>query len=799
MSILGVAGPVAAQTEVTGALVGGSGEEALPFANVGLMRTSDTVFVRGATTDMEGRFRISEVDSGDYLLRATSVGYIPIYKEISVPGASQPSRIDLGTMRMEQGTTLQEVRITAERPLYSMDGEKNMYNVSDDPSVQTGTAADALQNAPGVEVDAEGNITLRGVSSVEIWINDRPSHMQAEALKQYIKQLPAGAIERIEVITNPSARYSSSGGVINIVTSQKVTRNELLCFGVNAGSTPNVSPWLSYVFANEKIDFNIYVNGHYGRYTSSGSGGSTLINSDGDTARTQAYTSDGRGHNVGGYVGGNFNWNIDSVSSLAAWLGFYPGYNVNHNDARYTYIEHLPTPVDYGYDATFTQRSLYHGGYGGLWYQHQYDTTGRKLSLSLNGNYFGGRPDHDYRRDYHNASLRDIDRRQGGSQLTPSVSVSADYELPLGHDWEMELGLEGDYSGDVSSNTIDTLDPASGRYLPDHWRTYDGRFSTTGAGAYATAQKRWGNFTAKVGLRATGRWLRGTYNDIDSVRVDKGYLEMTPSLHLSYRTANFHNFSLSYTHRTASPSAEQLCRFRCYGDEGFDMGNPALGQSHTHNLEAAWSKFFMKFGSVGVNAYFRANTDQVQGITDVMFEDVYFHRWVNYTTDVNVGSSHTEGVEANVTIRPTAMMNLRLTASLFNNSFTYDGAEQHKLSYSLRANAWAKLWGWLQVFANLHYNSPSLSLYSISRDYKSFDLGVSTDLLDNRLSVYVNVNDLFDWAGWGSTGTNPSYQSTSTSRYSMRSVNVGLTWRIGKLELQSKAREGGDTSTAPAM
>ena len=121
---------------------------------------------------------------------------------------------------------LEEVKITAERPLYTVDGEKQLYNTADDPSVQTGTASDALQNAPGVEVDAEGNITLRGSQSVEVWINDRPSHLSGESLRQYIKTLPANAIKRIEVITNPSARYGGGGPVVNIVTTAKVSRNE---------------------------------------------------------------------------------------------------------------------------------------------------------------------------------------------------------------------------------------------------------------------------------------------------------------------------------------------------------------------------------------------------------------------------------------------------------------------------------------------------------------------------------------------------------------------------------------------
>ena len=96
--------------------------------------------------------------------------------------------------------------VTAQRPLYSADGEKTFYHVEDDPSVQAGTASDALQNAPGVEVDAEGNITYRGKTAVEVWINNRPSNMDDEALKQYIKTLPASSIKRIEVLSNPSAR-----------------------------------------------------------------------------------------------------------------------------------------------------------------------------------------------------------------------------------------------------------------------------------------------------------------------------------------------------------------------------------------------------------------------------------------------------------------------------------------------------------------------------------------------------------------------------------------------------------------
>ena len=197
-AILALGMPVGAQNvSVKGTVRDASTGEPMPLVNVGLMRTADTVFVRGNATDFDGNFIINDVKPGDYLLQASFVGYETYMSEFQISKDIKDLKIEL-----KRGTTLQEVQVVAEKPLYVMDGEKNMYNTQEDPSIQTGTASDALQNAPGVEVDADGNITLRGVSSVEIWINDRPSHMNEEALKQYIKTMPANAIERIEVITD---------------------------------------------------------------------------------------------------------------------------------------------------------------------------------------------------------------------------------------------------------------------------------------------------------------------------------------------------------------------------------------------------------------------------------------------------------------------------------------------------------------------------------------------------------------------------------------------------------------------
>lgn len=794
MAVVSLQGGVWGQNyQVSGSVSDAETGEAMPFVNVALMRQSDTVFMRGATSDMNGAFVIGSVDSGSYLMQVSFVGYLPILNNVHVSGD-----VDGLVLKMRRGTTLEAVEITAEKPLYVMDGEKNMYNTKEDASIQTGTASDALQNAPGVEVDAEGNITLRGVSSVEIWINDQPSHMNEEALKQYIKTLPANAIERIEVITNPSARYSTNGGVINIVTNQAVKRNELLCVGVRANTMPSVSPWVSYVWANEKVDFNVYLNGSYSQHNMESASGSTLLTDGGDTILYMGDTSKTRSSNIGGYMGFNMNWKIDSMTNLAAWMGGYPYWSRNSTTGTYDYRRRLPMVSDYGYADTGASRGFGGGGYGGLWLEHRFDTTGRKLTLRLNGNVWGNDGTDDQRRDYSLATLTDFRRRSTSRYFGPGATLGVDYVQPLKHNMEMELGAELGYSYNSNDQGLDSLNADGSTWDVMHLRGYNAVGTGWQPQAYVTLQKRWGMFTAKIGLRGESRFQHGTIHHTDmndGMSLDTALFGLVPSIHLSYRTKTFANFSLSYTLRHSDPTdLLDLQTFRLYDEYSFRTGNPALRRTYTHNFEAAASQYVPSFGMVSLNAYVRANT-QEQGSVPSVGTDPYYIPFlgtdtVNYTYPVNIGYSHTEGFEANIAYRPTGFFNVRLNASVFNYGFDYQGDVRNRWSWSARLNVWAKVWNRLEIFANAHYSSPKLGLYSLSVPNKGVDFGLSSDFFNRQLSVYLNVNDIFGMAEWGTNYDAPQYQTTGSQRFDSRFVSLGLTWRIGKMELESKARQG---------
>ncbi|MBQ2488736.1 MAG: TonB-dependent receptor, partial [Bacteroidales bacterium] len=219
---------------------------AIPFVRVSLVDADDSSAAYSCLSDGTGYFVFSHVKPGNYLLKISSLNY----KTLLVPLEVMRHRM-LDTLWMDTDPySLKAVTVKEKRPIYTVDGEKNIYNVKEDPSVQAGTMADALQQAPGLEVDVEGNVSLRGMSDVEIRINDEPSHLTAITLKQYLKSMPASMVKRIEVIPNPSARYASSGGgIVNIVTTSPVNSSEFLSFGTGVASLPYVLPWITYVYS----------------------------------------------------------------------------------------------------------------------------------------------------------------------------------------------------------------------------------------------------------------------------------------------------------------------------------------------------------------------------------------------------------------------------------------------------------------------------------------------------------------------------------------------------------------------
>lgn len=795
---------VFSQNNVSGVLVDSKSNEKLPFVNVGLMRAVDSVFVSGTSSDDFGAFKLEHVPNGKYIFFVSSIGYESIKNILDVT-----SDMDLGVIKMEPGsTTLDEVVIVEKRPLFSSEGEKTLYNVSEDPSVQTGTVSDALQNAPGVEVDVDGNITLRGVSSVEVWINGQPSNLNAENLKTYLQQMPANALERIEVITNPSARYSSNsdGGIINIVTNAKIKKNQFISFGLRASSSPNASPWVSYVWANEKMSLNLFVNGSYSQWKNVMNGYSTSFTDNADhtgldTTNHTSYNGDSYSNNFGGGFNINFDYNIDTMNTIGVWIGGWPHANKSEDFQETFRHEYLQDAGMYHYDTRGKSDGLNQFYHAGLQYLHKFNNEGHNISLRMTGNLSDGYSNTYNKQTYETQTWMNVDYREISKYNDFGYGLNLDYSLPYSENGELGIGASYSYSPDNYHISYDTI---SGEYyVRDNMRSFDREVGSNEYDVYVTLQQKWGNFVLKPGIRMEYEKVWNDVSGYEKSNHSKDYLNWRPSLHLSYRTQSMHNFNLSYSRRISPPGARDLTDYKFYSTESYSTGNLELVPTYTNSIEGGWTKYWEKFGSVGLTAYYRDSKNTVDNISDVIF-DSYFGRYIMYSQPVNVGKSSRKGLEANVTYRPTAMFNLRFYANVYDYYFetSYDKMggdiiKDESIVYSMRLNLWTKLWNKLEIHASGNYRSPQKSLFAERQANYSINCGLRADFFDRKMSVHINVNDIFNWNKWDNNTTNPYYVSYSSFKYNSRSISAGIVFRFGKMELERKAQVGGGEMQAP--
>ena len=799
---------------VAGILRDAKNGELLPYVNVAVLDSIDSTFVKGGISNLDGRFEITEVPQGAFLLRVSAIGFENFMLPFHVT-----NHTELGTLRITPGvTSLGEVTVTAEKPIYAMDGEKLIYNVSEDPSIQTGTTEDALQNAPGVEVDVEGNITLRGVSSVEIWINDKPSKLTEENLKTYLQTLPANAIARIETITNPSAKYATDAeAVINIVTSAHIKSNQFVSFGVNGSNQPFVSPWISYMWKKEKLSINLFAAGRYSNRKNT-SESWALQRRDAATPGEYEVTwadstsQNDNNRNKSGNVFMNINYEIDTASEISVDGGGF--YNTNKNDMSrlqrqtYYYLDSVPAYSMLYADQTKSNsdnRSMM--GHVGADYTKKFDNMGHNFRIGVNASLSNNANEQWYNRMYDVYTDLDEHRYLLSKARSYHGSLDARYNRPYSESGELSYGLRAEHS--QTDNTYDRYNDTIG-VLIDTLRTYKLKEDETSISGDVNWTHRWGGFTFSTGLGLESERAGYAYSDTPFAD-DSTYwhIHLRPSVHLTYRTESMHNWKLNYSMRMSAPNYNQITRFRSYGENSYSVGNPnGLKDSFTHSIETGWQKFFERFGNIGLEAYGRWSTNEISSLTDAEYDD-YLDRIVSYSMPYNMGTSWRYGTSLNMTYRPTGFFNVRLYANLYDYGYRmeYDRNGVHQIdqrdkwSWSVRVNAWAKIFNQLQLTASANYSSPTISLMSERKARYFLNLGARSDFFKRRLSVFVNVQDIFNWGariGSGSSNTNPYYLQDATNKMlNSRYISAGITFRFGKMELEQNAKEGesetGDT------
>ena len=651
--------------------------------------------------------------------------------------------------------------------------------------------SDALQNVPGVKVDTEGHVSLRGVSQVEIFINGKPSHFDEESQKNYLQQVSATTIDHIEVMTNPSARFTTATdtGVINIVTNNDGFSERHLSIGIQTNTQPVVSPWVSYIWNNDRFSFTANLKASYSNTTKHTDSYSYAFvdHQDSragvmDTASYKRVSDDdtARYYSVEVFLKGEYH--PDESNDFMVYFNIIPNLQKTASLSNTYRKEYLHEIGEYEYSIFNDNRQLMSYGSAGMSWLHRFQQPGHTLGFQLNSDYdFGGNTAKEIR-TFKEQTLLNRNIRQTNVFVDIGNEAKLEYTYPYHPNGELYASLSNTFNPDNNLGIYDTL--GTDGYVTDWMRSEHRKFSRDYVSAVVMVQHHFGKLTIKPGLSYETVFLKARYFDTPEYDTLMVFGHLLPSLHLSYRTESQHNFSLGYTRKTDYPWMRYFTRRINYEEESFTTGNPLLKPTLIDVFELSWSKYWEGLGSVNIKGYYNNSIHAINQVSDVAY-DAFFGRVVPYSKPVNLNKYYEAGGEFNLTYRPNATFNVRLDANVFDSYIEtlYDKTQDSVIvsslwAYNLRLSTWAKLWDKLEIHATAYYNSPTQTLFATQQTAYGIDCGLRADFLGKRLSVLLNAYDIFNWNKEDNYTFNPYYISYSSYKANSRYISLEVVYRV---------------------
>lgn len=761
--------------KVIGILRDSSNKEFVEFASVALIRIRDSSAVAGALTDNKGHFTIEEVPPGKYVLRISSIGYRKMDSKPFLLIPSDPLK-DFGTVYV--GTSLKklkEVDISTEKIDYVSTIDKKIYNADKDLLSVGGTASDLLKNVPSVNVDVDGKISLRGNENVTILIDGKPSGIGGGDKNALLQQLPAGSIDQVEVVTNPSARYDAEGmaGIINIIT--KKDKRSGVNGTVTVGSGTRDKYNAGFTLNNRTKKTNLYAQYTYRDETKAQSN---------ETHRFNKYTNPGTEYSS---ISSGVNKNKTHNAKLGS--DFYLNdYNTVSASAGYNHRdEDKPETVLYTFN-TIT----------GDYYLPSYNSNNNSIEKSA-----GGEGNLDYRhlfpgtkREFTSSAIYSINNRDNNEQYVTTVNdtiadsrvaitngkytvgtFQSDYIHPINDKSKFETGIkialrenDNDVIGKKSkSDGVLYVDP---KYT-DHF-IYEDRIYA----GYAQYSSRINKFDFIAGLRAEKSEIIGdSKTDTADFKID--YFDFFPSATLKYTLKQFNEFQLSYSRRINRPGQQQLNPFTDYSDSlNIRKGNPQLDPEYVGSYELGYFRRF-KEQSIGVTLYYRQTDnlitryrtlDSLTGITSVTFR--------------NFSSSSNTGLE--VVIRNQIGKKISATTSfnLFENKV--DGTnvdaelQSSTTSWNIRTSISWKIQTTTSFQVSANYMSPNKLPQGSFKGMSGVDIGLRQDFLKGKLTLSANITDVFDTRKFIIHNEGAGFTFDQARKRETQIANFSLVYKFGK-------------------
>ena len=777
----------------------------IEFATISLLAFDEDKVITGGVTDSKGRFRITEIPVGRFRAQIGFMGYTSATVgdiRLTPRGGIEQ---DLGTIRLEPNVqALEAAEIVEQRSTLEMMIDRKVFRVGDDLNSAGANATELLRNVPSVDVDIDGNLSLRGSGNVTILIDGRPSGLVGSGTQSLLEQIPASSIDRVEIITSPTAKYDPEGvaGILNIILKKDKLEGKHGQVSVTWGSDENHSGSVNGNMRGQKLNFSFNAGwnernnfrwGDSERQQAFGGelGGaydslSTLLSN--SYADNESHSWNVRAGldwmpsakttwNLGVRTNQSGSSGVEDVVNLETWstdaVGGFTRYGLSSRD-------NASTDLDLGYEHKYGERHTLQAF--ARWSQREgvsLDSLWQDLpSAVLDSAYLS------------NANLND-----GGNW---NATVQADYEKPLDHDGKLELGYKTILRESNEDQRFWQRDSARTPFE----QAYDFRYREDIHAAYATWGRKYGAWGVQVGGRGevvfTTAELQGDSADLaaaveqlggDEALFINDYVSFYPSANLSYTVDDRNQWVLSYNRRVNRPRGRQVNPFVDNADpRNLRYGNPFLRPEYTDGLEFG-HQLTTKAVTLTTSLFYKTTRDVIRRYIEVA------ETGVAYRTFVNLARQSNSGLEVVAMWRKGRTLQIRLNGSVYYQSTDGSNLAPDLGNNGFQGNAGyqvsALVKGDWKVQLDGRYRAPAEYPQGTFAGYVSHSAAVNRDFYDGKLRASVRVSDIFDQRQWSYTSEGSDFFQDGTFKRQSRFVYASLTWSWGKLEPGQKRGRGG--------
>lgn len=787
-----------AQGIVKGKILDRQKSEPLGFVNIKVTEQGSDKFAGGGITDAGGNFNVTGLKDGKYTLTLTFMGYRDVTRQFEITPAKREVQFKLLYMA-EDAKQLNEVTVTGQRATMKLEVDRKSFDVGQLISNAGQSASDVLDNVPSIEVDNDGNVSLRGNSSVEVWINGKASGLTSDNRAQILQQLPAESIERVEVIDNPSAKFSAEGsaGIINIVL--KKDRKAGYYGSVQAGGDTRGGANTSFnVNYNSRL-IDSYLNIGYRHRANTGH----MESQQTSNAYKQTYDSDSkqRGNNFFTRAGVTLHATTKDDFSLSGML-MHGGGN-SHSYTPYIYTAVANGLNNYQLDRLNRSRTGMDMRYGEFNYRHSFndkhfiDFTADLSSWKMNNDNW-----------YQDSTVVvGIDDVTYSYQYRPQYinnhrkELKLEYENQVTKNFKIEAGYNGNFSREntpqesyMDNTSFDGTNASEDKLFFNRFI-----YKQDLHAFYTTLSYKFGALSLMGGLRGeywrvnteSYTWEQEHDASLREQPFKKDYFQLFPSVFMSWQMTETQQLQLNYTRRLRRPWGGQLNSFRDTRDATtVSFGNPYLTPEFSNSFSLNYLKQWNDH-SLLVSAYYRPTTDVIQRISYKNQEDGLF-----YQTSMNVAKSLSTGLEMTVKNKLWRILDLTTSANAYYyrlNGFSYDidgqtvtGNSDHNFTWNARMTASLMLPYDISIQTTGRYTARQVITQGYRKANYSIDFGARKNFFNKLFTLSVNCRDLLDSRRFETFTSGPNFTRHQINRRGGRRVSMTLTWNFGNMKQKKR-------------